>query len=276
MKNKKNIISLTLLTSISVLFSTSFAQNAISENGGTTYSHTSINQQQLTTKEEKANFWGLDDEEWDKYERYMELEGRFYYQNLSPLNVMALIENDQDQRNVYIAKHVVRERARVKNQVQLTHDAWKIQKAMYGAENIVDFSSVPWGSGFDERTIILPNVTEEDLKAPAYVDKTSEEFLPDDEIIMVLDPTECVGSGDSCKRKLQHMLKNQPLSIVILALKSDEKTFNKFAEVISLNEAIATDKVKVELFESDPFYFEKAPEANQVYLLRSGMVIKEL
>lgn len=277
---KIQVLSLSLALSITgASISLAFAQSEDSAlGGGTSISHTTINQSPpLATKEEKAAFWGIDNQDWEKYEKYMEIEGKLFYPNLSPLNVMALITDDEDQRNMYIAKHVIRERARVKNEVQLTHDAWRIQKAMFGAENVVDFSSVPWGADFDERTIIhnIP-ITEADRQAPAFTQQGEDEFKETDEIVMVFDPKSCVNSGEKCKEQLKIMLKNQPLSIVILALETNESDFNSFAETISLNTALETNKVRVELLDQEPFHFDTTPVEGDMYLLRNGMIIRKV
>lgn len=265
---KKHSKFLTLIPII-LLSSFSFAQDR------TEISYTSINQQKAPTisDEEHANFWNVSDQEWAQYQKYMELEGKFYYQNVSPLTVLAIIEKDQSKRNIFLAKHVVKERDRVKREVSVANDAWRIQSAMYGNEKLVDFSTLPWAdSTYTDRTITI-DADSSSLNAAAYSDFNDQNFLENDELVLVFDPNNC---GDMCNQQIRLMLKEQPLNLVVLLLENNEESFEKFSKSTNLEGAIKTDRVRVDFYDNESIFFESKPKANEIYHLRHGQIIRKL
>lgn len=270
---------------LTILLSTAFISISVAqESGGTSISHTSINSQNIeepttASKHEKATFWGLDNEEWDRYEKYMDIEGKLFYKNLSPLNVMALIESNREKRNIYIAKHVTKERQRVQNEVKLANDAWRIQTAMYGPEELMNFNTLPWSDGnFDERTITLnPNqtISAEDMQVPAYYNKSDMEFQEGDSIMLVFNPMDCKKGPQVCLDQVKMMVEEQPLKIILMLTENNEDSYNDFAEAVNLS-AYDPSKTYVEYLDNNGYFFEKDPSHNDVYQVRAGTILRKL
>lgn len=94
-------------------------------------------------KKVAAEHWNLSMDEIETYNRYMSLEGRFYYSHLDPVMVLGIIERDNKKRLRYAEMYLQAERERVGQQTSFANLVAAAQLKLYGVEGLFDFSSLP-------------------------------------------------------------------------------------------------------------------------------------
>lgn len=228
--------------------------------------------------QEQADHWGLDKEEWLQYKKYMALEGKYFYEKVDPLTVMALSATDSQSRVHYIQKQIIFERKKIEKEVSLANDSWRIQQQMFGSERLVDFQQLPWMDGqvFDRRTIkhdttpsIVKLAQEHEQKSQAN-QVLNDQLLEGDEIWLITDQ-----SCDNCYEKINALIEEQPLKVVVISMIKDPSELKAWGEQSRINTLLNTNRVRFELF--DPFLFAKGvtPSVNQMFHARNGRVLKK-
>lgn len=260
---KKLLLATLLSTSLVV----SHAQDIIQTN----ITHTTLNQ----VDQEAADHWGLNTDEWLQYKKYMELEGKYFYEKLDPLNVMALMTQEPNARKRYIAKHLQFERTKVSNEIAFANDLWRVQRAMYGNEALLDFGSLPWmdDETFDRRTIkqTVSDITHEAQQIVSYSDPASIEYERKDELWIITDE-----NCNNCGAQIKAIVTEQPLKVVVISMTKDLNKLKKWSNETGINEFLRQDKVRLEIFDPLLFNADITPKVNDLYHARSGHILRKL
>lgn len=90
-----------------------------------------------------AEHWQLSLEEFDRYQQYMALEGRYFYAHLDPVTVLGVIETDPVRQQHYATLYLRQERQRIAQQTGFAALVALRQQQLYGAERVFDFSTLP-------------------------------------------------------------------------------------------------------------------------------------
>jgi len=90
-----------------------------------------------------AEHWQLSLEEFERYQHYMALEGRYFYAHLDPVTVLGLIETDPVRQQHYATLYLRQERQRIAQQTGFAALVAARQMQLYGAERVFDFSTLP-------------------------------------------------------------------------------------------------------------------------------------
>ncbi len=97
------------LVVISLLFTSSVGAQQ-------TITYTSFNDKQL--KQQMVKHWKITEEEYQRYADFMNVEGRYRYKDLTPLEVLGIAAEDEATRQYYAKKAAIEELAEVKKQME--------------------------------------------------------------------------------------------------------------------------------------------------------------
>lgn len=117
-----------IATTLLLLASTMTVSTALAQS----YSYTTIDAK--ADRESFIKHWGISDEEYDRYLRFMQVEGRFRYKDLTPLEVLGLSASDDATMQYYAKKAAANEREAVKKQLRFIIMTTEYKKAMADAE----------------------------------------------------------------------------------------------------------------------------------------------
>ncbi len=241
-----------------------------------------------------ARHFNLSDPEWKKYQRYMALEGRYFYSQLDPVMVLGIIEGDPQRRAAYAEKWLQAERSRVNQQVDFANLVAKTQMRIYGNEKLVDFNKLPWGGAQD----FNPDELVKDWQPPTqtappamqvipaeklkggdqYVEPVppiSTEFMPGDEVWLVVDGNVC----QNCKTQLEDFLPLSQLTpIRIYGMNTPIEVLTGWAAQAGItNELLAPGFVTLKAFDDADFgTYAISASPNKVYHARDGKIVREL
>lgn len=226
-------------------------------------------------EQKKAEHWGMTEKQWIEYSEYMEVEGKYFYEKVDPLTVMAM-NSRGEQRQEFMVKQLMFERSKIKKEVSLANDMWRIQNSLYGEEPLVDFRSLPWIDRDEEdwRLYKHPN-TYESIKlrqdAAAAEQKNDPNFERQDELLVFVAEN-CV----KCKERVEVIKKEQPLNAILIPLLNDNTTIDQWIKNNNLENVIDNMKIKIHIY--DPKYFEQGftPKPDSIYQARKGKIVREL
>lgn len=88
---------------------------ASSVNAQQTITYTSFNDEGL--KRQMVKHWKITEEEFQRYADFMNVEGRYRYKDLTPLEVLGIAAEDEATRQYYAKKAAIEELAEVKRQM---------------------------------------------------------------------------------------------------------------------------------------------------------------
>lgn len=88
---------------------------ASSVNAQQTITYTSFNDEGL--KRQMVKHWKITEEEFQRYADFMNVEGRYRYKDLTPLEVLGIVAEDEATRQYYAKKAAIEELAEVKRQM---------------------------------------------------------------------------------------------------------------------------------------------------------------
>lgn len=254
---------------LTVFLSVSFSQDT-----DVNITYTTLNPEQ----QKQAEHWGMTEEQWLKYEEYMNVEGKFFYEKVDPLSVMAMTSTGED-RELFMAKQLMFERHKVKRETSFANDLWKMQVALYGNEPLMDFRSLPWieAEAEDWRLYKHPNTLESLLlRQEAEREKQKNEaaknaYTQDDELWVFL-PENCQG----CKAQLSALKTEQPLKVSVYPLLSNFENIDTWIKQHDLEAIFNDPKMKLQIF--NPVFFDEkfVPTENGIYQARQGNIVREL
>lgn len=93
-----------------------------------------VNAQSITnTSFNKGKFlkhWNITEEELERYQAYMDIEGKFRYPNLTPLEVLGITAESETQMQYYAKKAAINERAQVKKEIKFAVMTTEYKKQM--------------------------------------------------------------------------------------------------------------------------------------------------
>lgn len=257
---------------------------------------------------ELAKHFDLSEKEIKKYQRYMALEGKYFYPTIDPVMVLGIIEGDPQRREAYAAKWLQAERRRVTEQVSFANLVAKTQMKIYGKEPLMNFNQLPWA----EAETFNPDELMKGWKPPVLEDNSSQlqmqeaqpvtegdllsktdiapidqvptieigsentEFMPGDEIWLVVDATAC----DRCFDRMEDFLALSALTPLRIYAMTPLADLEKWAV-----DAGVTDNQKITGFVTlktvqdnikDFGEFQGNIMVNQIYHARRGQVIREI
>lgn len=251
-----------LLSSLLVISGISFSQEKPVE-----VTYTTLNAEQ----KKHADHWGMDEEEWLFYEEYMELEGKYFYEKVDPLTVMALNTSGK-LRESFIAKQILFERAKIKKEMDLANDTWRIQVGSFGNEPMMDFRSLPWINAEEEdwRLYKHPN-TYDSIMTRQLAEKETSPYQDKDEIWIFLGQ-EC----NDCKQRLNTLKNEQPLNVSVYPLLENLQDIDSWVKSNDLTDIFKNSKMKLQIYNPNFFDEQFTPKAEGIYHARQGNIIREL
>ena len=162
---------------ISVSQAQNFAQTSVTDpaqnKGGIT--ETQITHLTLSDQEQ-ADHWKLSLDEWQDYQKYMAVEGKYFYSHLDPVTTLSIVTKDPKTRLRFIGLSVLKERDRVDAEVNFANDAFRVQRDLFGEEDLFDFNKIPQMDGkYRDKTIMYRDGTSEAEKIEAERNQLSIE-----------------------------------------------------------------------------------------------------
>ena len=247
---------------------------------------------------ETAQHWGLTEAEWATYQKYMAIEGKYFYAHLDPLMTLGIIESDNQARQRYAQLWLMQERQRVEAQVSFSNLVARVQHKLFGNEPYMDFSQLPWEHAQqyapdaptikhsplintpsaastkqteqqgEQHTLSQNDNTAAPIAAPiegaAPLDLS---FQPTDELWITV--MEC----DRCAEQIKALLA-QPLNIVIHGM-ADAEALVAYAKAAHLPQEQVGKRITLRLF--DPLSFGgREVRAGEVFHARNGHVLRQL
>lgn len=94
-----------------------------------TFNYTTIDDREAFIKH-----WKISDEEYERYLKFMQVEGRYRYKDLTPLEVLGLSAEDDATMQYYAKKAAEDEREAVKKQLRFIIMTTEYKKALAKAE----------------------------------------------------------------------------------------------------------------------------------------------
>lgn len=218
----------------------------------------SVNAQQITWSKIESpkafmQHWDISAEDMQKYQQYMELEGKYQHAHLNPLYVLSIISKAPEEKGYFAAKAAKREHEMTKAEIET---AWLISNEMEK-------------QGLTE---MMQHFTDKltGIDTFSYLpEKINQDWQKGDELVMVVDDTcvlrTCIGRF----MRVAQSLPGQSVTPILVNHRSaaipDE----------TLKEMAVLPKVQVRNF--DPIEHHVLTEvANQLVHLRDGKLIRKL
>ncbi len=268
---KLTLISMSLISALS--YAQNFSQTPASD--PVTTDAEGIKETQIThltlSDKEQAEHFKLSVEDFEKYKKYMALEGKYYYSHLDPVTTLAIIEKDPKNRKYYMSLAVMRERDRVDAEVSFANDSYRIQRDLFGSEDFFDFNKLPVLDGkLRDKTIMYrdPNKIYPDTPLPD-LNALSQKI---NQIYFVMD-AKC----KNCQEPLQ-MLINQPLEIVLIMKDSTPEDMDEFYRTYKLKELVTKGRIKIKMYDPNDFIRlgHAEPQLNDLYMGSGGVIVKKV
>lgn len=294
---------------ISVSHAQNFAQtpvvdSALNKDGIT---ETQITHLTLSDKEQ-ADHWKLSLDEWQNYQKYMAIEGKYFYSHLDPITTLSIITKDPKERLRFIGLSVLKERDRIDAEVNFANDAFRVQRDLFGEEDLFDFNKIPQMDGkYRDKTImyrdgtseaekieaernkvsietnnqskattesmrqsITPVITNNQTTAPKDTNQTAKPIEEMDQIYFVMD-AKC----QNCQEHIQTLL-NQPLQVVLVMKDSTADDLTAFFQKYRLQSFLDSGRVKTRMYQQADLPNGQAAELSDIYMGSNDKILKKI
>lgn len=293
---------------LSMSHAQNFAQtpvtNPVQNNGGIT--ETQLTHLTLSDKEQ-ADHWKLSLDEWQNYQKYMAIEGKYFYSHLDPVTTLSIITKDPKERLRFIGLSVLKERDRVDAEVSFANDAFRVQRDLFGEEDLFDFNKIPQMDGkYRDKTIMYRDGTSEAEKIEAERNKasieannqsktttesmrqsitpviTKNQTVPQDtnqtakpieemdQIYFVMD-AKC----QNCQEHIQTLL-NQPLQVVLVMKDSTADDLTVFFQKYRLQAFVDSGRVKTRMYQQADLPNGQAAELSDIFMGSNDKILKKI
>lgn len=308
---KQHPIKLPLLC-LGLLISVSHAQNFAQTPVADPVKKEGITETQIThltlSDQEQADHWKLSLGEWQDYQKYMAVEGKYFYSHLDPVTTLSIITKDPKERLRFIGLSVLKERDRVDAEVSFANDAFRVQRDLFGEEDLFDFNKIPQMDGkYRDKTIMYRDGTSEAEKIEAERNKTSLEAANQsktntgsmrqsitpvptknqvtspqntnqvaqpieemDQIYFVMD-AKC----QNCQEHIQTLL-NQPLQVVLVMKDSTEADLINFFQKYRLQSFVDKGRVKTRMYQQADLPNGQAAALSDIFMGSNDQILKKI
>ena len=289
---------------ISVGQAQNFAQTPVTE----PLKKEGITETQIThltlSDQEQADHWKLSVEEWQDYQKYMAIEGKYFYSHLDPVTTLSIVTKDPKTRLRYIGLSVLKERDRVDAEVSFANDAFRVQRDLFGEEDLFDFNKIPQMDGkYRDKTIMYRDGTSEAEKIEAERNQLSIEAANQSKastgsIKQVISPvppksqtttpqnTQSMADMDqiyfvmdakcqNCQEHIQTLL-NQPLQVVLLMKDSTEADLTNFFQKYRLQSFAEKGRVKTRMYQQEDLPNGQAAELSDIFMGSNDQILKKI
>ena len=288
-----------------------FAQTSVAE----PVQKEGITETQIThltlSDQEQADHWKLSLDEWQDYQKYMAIEGKYFYSHLDPVTTLSIVTKDPKTRLRYIGLSVLKERDRVDAEVSFANDAFRVQRDLFGEEDLFDFNKIPqmdgkyrdktimYRDGTSEaekieaernqlsieganqskastgsmRPIISPVTTKSQVTAPQGENQRNQTALPLAEMdqIYFVMDAKC----QNCQEHIQTLL-NQPLQVVLLMKDSTEAELTNFFQKYRLQSFVDKGRVKTRMYQQADLPNGQAAELSDIFMGSNDQILKKI
>ena len=298
---------------ISVSQAQNFAQTSVADpaqnKGGIT--ETQITHLTLSDQEQ-ADHWKLSLDEWQGYQKYMAVEGKYFYSHLDPVTTLSIITKDPKERLRFIGLSVLKERDRVDAEVSFANDAFRVQRDLFGEEDLFDFNKIPQMDGkYRDKTIMYRDGTSEAEKIEAERNQLSIEAANQSKAttgsmrqIISPVPTSAPTKNQvttpqdtnqtaqplaemdqiyfvmdakcqNCQEHIQTLL-NQPLQVVLLMKDSTEADLTNFFQKYRLQSFVDKGRVKTRMYQQADLPNGQAAELSDIFMGSNDQILKKI
>ena len=311
----KNTLKITLL-SLAVLSGLVQAQNFAQTPVADSVKKEGITETQIThltlSDQEQADHWKLSLDEWQDYQKYMAIEGKYFYSHLDPVTTLSIITKDPKERLRFIGLSVLKERDRVDAEVSFANDAFRVQRDLFGEEDLFDFNKIPQMDGkYRDKTIMYRDGTSEAEKIEAERNQLSIEAANQSKATtgsmrQIISPVstsaptknqittpentnqtaQTMAEMDqiyfvmdakcqNCQEHIQTLL-NQPLQVVLLMKDSTEADLTNFFQKYRLQSFVDKGRVKTRMYQQSDLPNGQAAELSDIFMGSNDQILKKI
>lgn len=196
--------------------------------------------------------WGIGEDDWRLYEKYMKGEGKYHYQHLDPVFVLGMISSTEVKKDEYAAKYAQQEFARTARLIEFDNRYSAKANELFGQ---LDTNTVGDPSGFSSR------------------DKSDADLVFGDRITMFVD-TDCPTCSDYFNRYQSKYTVATGVSIDLFFVGSNitDSSIRKWA----FDNGIVPEDVtnnRITLNHDDRYELFGKPEIPSAYHLRDDRVL---
>ncbi|GBU08991.1 hypothetical protein AwWohl_01290 [Gammaproteobacteria bacterium] len=265
---------------VALLSSSSYAQNLGQTQAADQTQNSGITQTQIThltlTNKEQADHWQLSMDEWEGYQKYMELEGKYFYAHLDPITVLSLTTKDKALRIKYIHAAVLKERELVDTQVNFANDSFRVARELFGNEDLFDFNKLPQLDGkFRDKTIMYrENISDNmnDNLDNNLINKIETINMDDmNQIFFVID-AKC----QNCQEPIQTLLDQASMQVVLVMKNSSADDITAFFKQYRLSAFVDSGRIKTRIYAKSDFPQKIDANLSDMFLGTNDQILKKI